>query len=516
MSKPAGRNARGEIKTDKGKPPHRFYLGFDAKEAEIRKARLEQLWQCLERRNQKWTPFAVFLGKAIAKGQTEVVVDEWLHESAKGLSLAHLQNAFPVIRMIAGDEAQRDKEREAKWFEDQASFFRVEASKHTLHQALDAFKKWVEEKYRETGSGKLKPSGKRLMNNILILKRHHEDLPLSKFGLQAIEDMEDHWQSRPTTSKGTIAAIETAKEQIKLVRKFITWLNKSEAFDWRRPLDYTVRRMKINPTPDELAAKATPEQIKRYKRSELHVLWQYATPLERLLICLGMNCGFGAAEVRSLYLSEIQGGYIKRIRRKTHVYGEWCLWDITVRAIDWYMNHRRPKSDDPHFLLSRNGLPLVSSQNGNNNATISNWWTNLLDRITSNEEEKPAELKSFRRLTFNKLRKTSGNLIRRIADGETMKVFHARGKPVATDDHSEVYSNRNFTRVFKAIKIMGKKLASVFDSVPDPFPAKETKPHLSPAKRSRIKELRKQGYTLAKIGEIVGCTDETVRKYLKM
>ena len=517
MAKDLGSIGEKGYKTDKGNPPKRFYLGFVAKEAEARKMRLEELWAYVEKREGRWTPFTVFLGKAIAKGQNEVVVDEWILSIAgenartKAHALTNLQKDFPIIRMVLNDPAaHEERESYGKQLEAEAQAFRGTTAQ-TLYQALDAFRDWIKEKYREVGTGKLKPSGKRLMNNALILKRHHEEMPLSKFGLKAIEDMEDHWQSRPKTTRGKIAAIETAREQIKLVRKFVNWLNKSEAFNWRRPLDYTVRRMKISPTPDELAAKASPEQVKRYRRDELLLLWQHATPLERLLICLGMNCGFGAAEVKSLYLSEIQGNYIKRIRRKTLVYGEWCLWDITIKALDWYKTCRRPASDDPHLILSRNGLPLVSSENGNNNASISNWWTDLLDRITGTEDHS-----AFRRLTFNKLRKTSGNLIRRIADGETMKVFHARGKPVATDDHSEVYSNRNFTRVFKAIKIMGKKLVPVFNSVPDPFPAKQTKPHLTPVKRSRIKELRKQGFTLTKIGEIVGCTDDTVRKYLKM
>jgi hypothetical protein len=513
MAKSLGCIGEKGYKTDKGNPPKRFYLGFDAKEAEARKLRLEQLWSYVEQREGRWTPFILFLGKAIAKGQYEVVVDEWISALAgenariKAHALTNLQKDFPIIRMVLNDAAaNEERARCAKELEEEAQAYRGTTGQ-TLYQALDSFREWIKEKYREVGTEKLKPSGKRLMNNVLILKRHQGDMPLSKFGLQAIEDMEDHWQARPKTARGKIAAIETAREQIKLVRKFVNWLNKSEAFNWRRPLDYVVRRMKISPTPEELAARASPEQVKRYKRAELLVLWQYATSLERVLICLGMNCGFGAAEIKSLYLSEIQGNYIKRIRRKTLVYGEWCLWDITVKALDWYKTHRRPKSDEPHLILSRNGFPLVSSENGNNNASISNWWTNLLDRIT---EDYP----TFRRLTFNKLRKTSGNLIRQIADGETMRVFHARGKPVVTDDHSEVYSNRNFSRVFKAIRIMGKKLASVFNSVPDPFPVKQTKPHLTPAKRDRIKELRQQGYTLAKIGEMVGCSDETVRKYL--
>jgi len=374
------------------------------------------------------------------------------------------------------DEAAIEQEQEkiVANLEQEAASYRPK-SKQTLHQALDAFRAWMESKHREVGTGTLKPYGKRMMVNIATLKAHQADTPLSKFTLKVIEDMEDYWQRRPATKRSKVAAIDTAKGEIKTIRKFLNWLHKEENFNWRLPADYVVRRLAIKPTAEELARKANPEQVKRYKRDELIVLWKFATPLERLLICLAMNCGFGAAEVKSLFRDEIQKPdedakyqthYIKRIRRKTLVYGEWVLWDITVKAIDWFETIRRPKSSDPHFLLTKKGTPLVS-RNGNNNPSIGNWWNALLNRITAVEENK-----GFRRLSFNKLRKTSGNYIRRIADGETMRVFHSRGKPVQDDEHSEVYSNKNFGRVHKAIRIMRRKLESVFASVETPFPPK--------------------------------------------
>jgi len=73
------RSARGEIKTDKGKPSHRFYLGYDPKEAEDRKGRLETLWS-LE--PGKWTPLGIAIGKAIARGDDEVNVDDFIDHYA--------------------------------------------------------------------------------------------------------------------------------------------------------------------------------------------------------------------------------------------------------------------------------------------------------------------------------------------------------------------------------------------------------------------------------------------------
>lgn len=217
MAKDLGSIGEKGYKTDKGNPPKRFYLGFDAKEAEARKMRLEELWAFVEKREGQWTPFTLFLGKAIAKGQNEVAVDEWVLSIAgenartRAHALTNLQKDFPTIRMVLADAATNDeRESIAKQLEKEAQTYR-KTTAQTLHQALDAFRDWIKEKYREVGTGKLKPSGKRLINNVLIVKRHHENMPLSKFGLQAIEDMEDHWQARPNTSRGKIAAIETAK-----------------------------------------------------------------------------------------------------------------------------------------------------------------------------------------------------------------------------------------------------------------------------------------------------------------
>ena len=67
--------------TDKGKPPKRFYLGFDPKEAQARKMRLEQLWGCVLKekgKDARWCGLTLAIAGAIAKGQHEVAVDDWL------------------------------------------------------------------------------------------------------------------------------------------------------------------------------------------------------------------------------------------------------------------------------------------------------------------------------------------------------------------------------------------------------------------------------------------------------
>ena len=69
--------------------------------------------------------------------------------------------------------------------------------------------------------------------------------------------------------------------------------------------DYETQPLRVPLTHDELAAKLSPVQVKTYTVEQLAVLYDYASPMERLLMLLALNCGFGAAEVTSLQRSEL-------------------------------------------------------------------------------------------------------------------------------------------------------------------------------------------------------------------
>lgn len=86
---------------------------------------------------------------------------------------------------------------------------------------------------------------------------------------------------------------------------------------------------------------------------ELKLLNQYATPLERCFLLLGLNCAFGVKEIATLQMDEVllfqahlsehqeimdfkttaKDSFIKRIRRKSSVYGEFILFRQTVEAM---------------------------------------------------------------------------------------------------------------------------------------------------------------------------------------
>jgi len=270
-------------------------------------------------------------------------------------------------------------------------------------------------------------------------------------------------------------------------------------------------------THSENAKRLRTLQVDTYSLDELVTLYQHATGLERLLLLLGLNCGFGQAEVASLQVDEIHldqkhphygqnGSWIRRFRYKTGVYGEWKLWDETVQGIRWMLERRGTKKEGA-LILTKDGRPLTQpTENNNRNNKIANCWGRLYQRVLKDEE-------GFRRLSFNKLRKTAGDLIKRVSSGEIAGVFHSRGQVVPTDDLSDLYTNRHFDKVFEAIAAVRKHLAPMFEGVTEPFPTEIKKPALSIGTIRRIKKLRDQGYTQKKVAEMLEISETTVKRY---
>jgi hypothetical protein len=204
------------------------------------------------------------------------------------------------------------------------------------------------------------------------------------------------------------------------------------------------------------------------------------------------------------------GSWIKRLRYKSHVYGEWRLWDATIAGIHWYLA-RRPQSDDPALILTEKGKPLTAPTAGNNrNQRVQNVWKRLRDRITKDHPRFPA-------LSFNKLRKTAGDMVKRASDGEIAAVFLCHGQTVKTDDLADVYTNRHFDKVFQAQEAVGQHLAGMFAKVADPFPAayQNRHPSLSLGTIKRIQAMREQGFTIRKIAEALDLAAETVRHHCR-
>lgn len=148
--------------------------------------------------------------------------------------------------------------------------------------------------------------------------------------------------------------------------------------------------MKVRRTEKETQATISPIQVKLFRDEELVILFKYATPLERVYILLGLNCGFAVSEFGTLRINQIfrhqlhgfdslinyqsspGQSWIKRVRLKSKVYGEWLLWPETVAAIEWAIERRKKQPDFLHdalLALTDRNLTYYGQTDGGNNAS---------------------------------------------------------------------------------------------------------------------------------------------------
>ena len=187
-----------------------------------------------------------------------------------------------------------------------------------------------------------------------------ETAPPQDLDANALDVWFESWAARPKKPSGGLYAKHTIRDIVKALRNFLKWLHRSKDWDWRLPDGYEMPRVRIKILPGERAAKP---QLPKFKREELGILYNSALPLERLFILLGLNCGFGKADVETLQISEISFGdksYIRRERTKTGVYGCWHLWPETVAGLHWYLDHVRSENDAGYVFISSEGRPYYA------------------------------------------------------------------------------------------------------------------------------------------------------------
>jgi len=508
-----------------GKPP-RIYLGADEKQATANVARLEGLWHGIETRWHDlakeeltatpfpcWDDLTLSLARAIGKGEWTVKLEppeDGPQEIASWL--ASLRVYFPMIQVEIEDtktlaEGNQAFIQVAKVLADQAVAHHQEvmrdlkefvqpfggkfATKETLHDALDAYKEWIEKTFVNI-EGKTTQTGKKQGERADRIKRYAKDAALSDFGTLEIEGIIEFWRTRPKKSDGKPYAFTLCKHTIRLFKHFLRWLHKEPSFPWKKPVDLDLDRIKIVPDAE------VKYKVETYSKEELATLWQHASFFERQLLLLALNCGFSISEIGRLDWSEVEGDCIKGLRPKTKVYGEFRLWEMTRKALG------SPKKNGPVFV-TKSGLSLIAPTEGNNtSAKIPAAWYRLLKRVQKQHPD-------FKRLGFHHLRKTAGNLIRKLSDGETMGVFLRHGKPVKSDALAGVYSNPVFQRVFDAQERMWEFLKDIFT----PLEEVELPRKISPANIRQIRSLKKQGIKTKKLSEMFGISPSMIRTYCR-
>jgi hypothetical protein len=550
----------------KGFTQPKFYLGRDLSKATLANLRLEQLWEQVKNRWVRdneipvfdedrqewirhreseqpiWDEVTLTIAQAIIKGETTAHIKPSadlleLADDAEVMTcwLQQLQSDFPMIRLELVDK-ELQHQGEETWRSMGRDF--IEAgrkllrgnSTQTFHQALDAYCVWIEQSYL-TVERQLTPWGKAQLRQVTFIKRCLADLPLSTLDSTQIDQIINTVRLRPMGWNGKPVSKAWTKNVLKQVRHFLRWLNRSPDFDWRKPTDLEFGQVRIPTTSQERASRIKPAQVTTYSHEELQTLWECATSFQRLLMLLALNCGFGRAEIASLEAGEIflhakhpyerllginssdSDSWIRRLRHKSSVYGEWLLWSETEKAIEWWQRYRSTLTVPPEetaLIVNRNGIGLHRTTKGNNaNARIPNCWASLTKRVRKDNPD-------FRALSFNKLRKTAGNLIRQEAGGEIASVFLCHGCS-ATDELLDLYTNRPFSKVFQAINLVGERLRPMLSRIEKPFSEQVVfgGPNISSGMIRRIQNLKRQGFKTGTIAEMVGVSAETVRRWGK-
>lgn len=549
------RNLGWKLTEAGGRVQQRYYLGKDPEEARRRNARLEELWSVIEGeadspKSAVWTDTTLQIGMAVGGGEAvcHLAPPLLLDGDDDYRAYAYLVEQYAKkYRMIAvlpadteayqrgkgvSDERKREVVRIGRDVFGEANV--LEAETRTLHEAIDDYIANIKVTFLDVETRAVTGWGNTQVKEAKRLKQKHKDISLSRLDLTAIEGMVTLWRNRPVSLKsGNPIRVKTAESHIKRLKNFLWWLHRQDKYRWRIPPEVERLAVKVRETDRETQQRARPQQVETYDVAELAMLYKYALPFERVYLLLGMNCGFSIAEFGTLRLNQIflrqrhgydallgytstpEQSWIKRVRIKTKVYGEFLLWPETVKAVEWAIDRRRKQpgfGEDAQLCLTERGLPFVGQTEGGNNSTrlSKHWYRGLLDRVCKDYPD-------FKRLSPKCLRKTSGNMVRGIAGGEIMAVFHCRGQAVRTDHLADVYSNRPFGKVFQAIEEMQAKLEPMFEAVlGERFPrgAKKGGSNISLGTIERIQALHAAGRRVSEIVREVGVSETTVYRHI--
>lgn len=567
---------------------HKFRFTSDDRESNRRKQRIQELWDSLvttRGAEAAWDEISLEIAKSIADGNSQFVVRRRVIDHREGVPVYEaadqyaryvqgLAAIFPFVSMVPEDADffSRGSRFETESIDNQISqivegaklFHRIPANSVNIHsqieptvrKGLDAYENYIRETMQidpdlEEGiEGKrLSDTGQSYLKQLGLIREHNSkqlDWPQSNLTLQGCDAMLQVWRDRPSKKRGIgPMAVKTCREHGKRLMAFFRWLSRSDAFSWKKPLDFDELKLSIKRTNRETSAKLTGQQVSTFSEDELRILNEYATAFERFIFLCGLNLGFKRMEcatlrARELFLhqsypdakyinfqSKDDDSFVRRLRTKTEVFGAWILWPLTVQAMDWVLRLRRkrtqlsggtadgrqiPFNSDSLLLLNERGYSFTKpTKSGNPNHQISNAWKRLLDRVCKDHPQ-------FRRLPHEALRDTSANWIREKFGGEIAEIFLAHGEPLGTKSLLECYTNRPWRKVFEALRWLEEvKVAAMLKATPaDPFSDEHQRfGGLTLKQQKAIAGLIAKGTNVAEIAAEVGCSKMTVYRYQK-
>ncbi len=386
------------------------------------------------------------------------------------------------------------------------------ATGQMLHEALEAYQKAILLEYKDSSDGLLTDNGKTKIDQIKTIKTYLPDQDLGLLDYTGCDQVFGIFRRRPISKRyGKPMSRKSCSNYIGELGRFFRWLHLSPAYRWRKPEDFDL----ISRTPRELDEDVEHESADTpvWTIEQLKILNEYALPIERIFLLLGLNCSYGADQAgrlrtSHLHLNEGKSSYIRRVRRKKKTRSMHLLWEQTTEGLRWALKRREQQGVDGDFvLMTDTGRPYWSkTKGGNRSQAIPNLWTRLLDRIQRDHPK-------FPRLPFNSLRDTSANFVRRIGGEETASL-HLAHKHQSRDENLNRYTNPVRKKHFKVLKRLEQKLQPVFEAAGKAPWSEQRKNYIGRAKIKEILELRSQGIKIAEIARKLGVSPSTIYRHL--
>ncbi|HET6574124.1 MAG TPA: hypothetical protein VFG68_11010 [Fimbriiglobus sp.] len=529
---------------------HRFNLGTDKREAERRLARLRELWDenCRANGEEVWTAHALSYAERIARGEYRIEVPpltetDGYDDPPAGYAevIQFERDLYPSLDIVPADPVQYEASKAMSERVVADEMRRLEAdlrewgalpSKRSLpeklisgtfHEALDAYAEDIRTTAKRPGTDVLTPYGRLRLAHATRLKRQHPDVPLHSLTYDACQKLIAVWRNRPKgvrTDRPT--SYDNARHHIGELMRFFRWLDATDKYQWSMPRGLERVSRKIPKTADEKRLSAI--TVETYSVEELAVLNRHVLPVERFLLYVGLNCAMGAAELGRLRVDDVlrnhrheyaerlhfestgADNFIRFLRPKTGVFGEWWLWQPTVQMLDWAIR-RAGRIGAKVLCVTEEGHPWYNEGSTNSQATFANVWGRLLGRVRKSHPD-------FRRLPFGSLRDTLPDLMRHRFDDELASLCLAHGSPFRQDNLLECYGNKPFGRLHKALRKMEAVMAPVFEAAPAD-PTEERKTYLPIVTLDRIKAMLGEDKRPGEIAKECGVSTMTVYRVRK-
>lgn len=512
---PLKRNKRGWFPKEVGyldrakKKQPKFNLGTDEREAEKRLVRIRDLFEDCERATGVpiWTGFALYAAKLISKGiyqiplpfdrdeQEEVFGQETLEDAcANYVQFLRCEQArYPSLQIVPDDEdayaygvrlnsfleqallSSRESELKDEGVITSNRKFPERFISGTLHEAFDRYVRHIEKTENKLEKDILKPAQRKRIEYVEVLKQHHADRPLMDLSnYDAIAELIGYWANRPEYLPGKRYKPTTARHRRKELERFLRWLDLTSEFNWEMPRGADrIRVRTVELEEDHESADLLTKLV--YTPEQLGVLAQHATDFERLLLLVGVNCAFGAAEIGRLITSEVllnhqhefakrlhfesseQDSFVRLKRPKSKMFGEWILWQETADVLNWAID-RANQIGTPFLAVTKTGGRIYDEKNKNPQAATANRWSKLVRRVQKSHPEFPA-------LPYGSLRDTLPDTLRHRGEDSLASICLAHKTAYKADNLLEAYGNKPFGRLHSAIRELRDHFEPMLDAV---------------------------------------------------